>query len=78
MEQSIVPSNRAPVADMRAGKPRGRFSFLGLRTRSIIYGIVAAAPLAGCALLRRQPDCTRSGSLASRCLPFPWALSLPF
>jgi hypothetical protein len=45
MEQSIVPSNRAPVADMRAGKPRGRFSSLGLRTRSIIYGIVAAAIL---------------------------------
>jgi hypothetical protein len=51
MEQSVVPPNEAPAAlaaPTRSGKPRRQqrgFASLGLRTRSIIYGILAAAML---------------------------------
>src|SRR2546430_1581202 len=48
MEQSVVPSKQASVSEVRARKPdkqRTGFSALGLRTRSILYGILAAAIL---------------------------------
>lgn len=48
MEQSVPPSKEASVSEIRARKPhkeRTGFSALGLRTRSILYGIVAAAIL---------------------------------
>src|SRR5207237_6416870 len=48
MEQSVVPSREAAVDDSRTRKPRKlsrSFSSLGLRTRSILAGILAAAIL---------------------------------
>ncbi len=48
MEQPVVPSKGASVNEVRAPKPgtqRSGFSALGLRTRSILYGILAAAIL---------------------------------
>src|SRR5437660_1169865 len=48
MEQSVLPSGKAAVDETHARKPpkqRTGFSALGLRTRSILYGILAAAIL---------------------------------
>ena len=48
MEQSVVPSREAAVDDSRTRKPRKlsrSFSAMGLRTRSILAGILAAAIL---------------------------------
>jgi hypothetical protein len=48
MEQSVVPSQEAVVDDSRTRKPRKlsrSFSSLGLRTRSILAGILAAVIL---------------------------------
>src|SRR5204863_8183141 len=48
MEQSVVPSRGAPVSKTRSEKPRHQrasFFSLRLRTRSILYGILAAAIL---------------------------------
>src|SRR5438105_5123397 len=44
MEQSVVPSKQASVSEVRAQKPDKQRT-LGLRTRSILYGILAAAIL---------------------------------
>src|SRR5579859_3895282 len=54
MEHSAVPSNSASENRMRSHQPhtqRAIPSSLGMRTRSIIYGIVAAALLTGLIIL---------------------------
>jgi len=48
MEQFVVPTNETPVNTVHSNSPRKKpvgFSSLGLRTRSILYGILAAALL---------------------------------
>src|SRR5713226_7931483 len=48
MEQPVVSSNKASVGEIHSRKPRQQrtgFSSLGLRTRSICYGILAAVIL---------------------------------
>jgi hypothetical protein len=43
MEHPVVPE--APVSELHSRQPRTTFSSVGLRTRSILYGILAAAIL---------------------------------